>query len=95
MDDVFSAFTTSDGRHVPNLGEPATGVTIDPEVRGGYPVIEGTRIPFHVVAGLRADGMPPEEIAELYPSVSPVDVEGAVELAQLVAQTTKRISTAA
>ncbi len=33
MDDVFGAFTTSDGRHVPNLGEPTTGVTIDPEVR--------------------------------------------------------------
>lgn len=95
MDDLFSAFTTSDGRHVPNLGEPTPGVTIDPEVRGGYPVIEGTRIPFHVVAGLCADGMPPKEIAELYPSVSTYDVEGAVELAQLVDQTTKRGPTAA
>jgi uncharacterized protein (DUF433 family) len=95
MDDLFSAFITSDGRNVPNLGEPTTGVTIDPEVRGGYPVIEGTRIPFHVVAGLHADGMPSEEIAELYPSVSPVDVEGAVALARLVAQTAKRSSVAA
>ncbi|MFC5268312.1 DUF433 domain-containing protein [Kribbella qitaiheensis] len=95
MEDLFSAFTTADGRRVPNLGEPATGVTIDPEVRGGYPVIEGTRIPFHVVAGLRADGMPAEEIAELYPSVSASDVEGAVELAHLIDQTTKRSSTAA
>lgn len=95
MDDVFNAFTTKDGRLVPNLGEPAAGVTIDPEVRGGYPVIEGTRIPFHVVAGLRADGMPADEIAELYPSVSASDVEGAVELAHLVDLTTKRSSTAA
>ncbi|WP_433164460.1 DUF433 domain-containing protein [Kribbella sp. CA-247076] len=95
MDDLFNAFTTADGRYVPNLGEPATGVTVDPEVRGGYPVIEGTRIPFHVVAGLHADGMPSEEIAELYPSVSPVDVEGAVALAELVAKTAKRDSAAA
>jgi uncharacterized protein (DUF433 family) len=95
MDEVFNAFITKDGRLVPNLGEPATGVTIDPEVRGGYPVIYGTRIPFHVVAGLRADGMPADEIAELYPSVSASDVEGAVKLANLVDLTTKRSSAAA
>ncbi|MFC6157988.1 DUF433 domain-containing protein [Kribbella jiaozuonensis] len=95
MDDVFNAFTTSDGRHVPNLGKPVTGVRIDPEVRGGYPVIEGTRIPFHIVAGLCADGVPANEIAELYPSVSALDVEGAVELTRLVAGTHKRSSTAA
>jgi uncharacterized protein (DUF433 family)/DNA-binding transcriptional MerR regulator len=88
MDDVFNSFTTSDGRRVPSLREPTTGVTIDPDVRGGYPVIEGTRIPFHLVVGLQADGMPAEEIAELYPSVTSADVDGAAELARLVAENT-------
>jgi len=89
MDDLFSSFTTGSGRYVPNLSEPALGVTVDPEVRGGYPVIAGTRIPFNIVAGLHADGVPAEEIAMLYPSVTASDVEGATQLAELVALNTR------
>jgi uncharacterized protein (DUF433 family) len=95
MDDIFNSFVTSDGRRVPSLREPAAGVSIDPDVRGGYPVIEGTRIPFNLVAGLRADGVPAEEIAELYPAVTSADVDGAAELARLVAENTWRGKTAA
>lgn len=89
MEDIFRSFTTSGGRHVPDLAVPTQGVTIDPGVRGGFPVIEGTRIPFTVVAGLYADGMTSAEIAELYPAVSETDVVGAAQLAELVAETTK------
>lgn len=86
IEDIFRSFTTRDGRYVPDLTEPTEGVTIDPEVRGGFPVIEGTRIPFNVVAGLHADGMTPAEIAELYPAVTEAEVMGATQLAELVAE---------
>lgn len=94
MDDVFRSFTTGTGRSVPDLAEPARGVTIDPEVRGGFPVIEGTRIPFTVVAGLHADGMTSAEIAELYPAVTDADVVGAADLAKLVASNGRRLTAA-
>ncbi len=46
-------------------------VSIDPEVRGGEPVIEGTRIPVQLVHDLVEQGMTPEEILEHYPSLNP------------------------
>jgi uncharacterized protein (DUF433 family) len=95
MDDVFNAFTASNGRRVPDLRQPTHGVVIDPEVRGGFPVLDGTRVPFTVIAGLRAEGLAPDEIAELYPAVRPSDVAGAVQLARLVAESTTPGSTAA
>lgn len=94
MQEVFRTFTTNAGRWVPDLGEPARGVTINPDVRGGFPVIEGTRIPFNVVAGLSADGLTPEEIADLYPAVTPTDIQGAADLAELVASNSRHLAAA-
>jgi uncharacterized protein (DUF433 family) len=85
MDDIFDSFETRSGRRVPALAEPTDGVTVDPDVRSGYPVIKGTRIPYNVVASLHADGMDAREIARLYPSITERQVRGAAELADLVA----------
>lgn len=85
IDDIFGPFTTPSGREVPDLGEPRPGITIDPDVRSGFPVIEGTRIPFSVVASLRRDGLSPAEVVEIYPSVTVAEVDGAEALADLVA----------
>lgn len=46
-------------------------VSIDPEVRGGEPVVEGTRIPVQLVHDLVEQRMTPEEIREHYPSLTP------------------------
>lgn len=86
LDDLFGAFTTGSGREVPSLVKPTPGTSIDPAVRGGYPVLEGTRIPYNVVAALSLDGVTTDEIVELYPSVTPAEVEGARDLACLVAE---------
>lgn len=59
-----------DGRHIPDLLRPREHVTVDPAVRGGMPVIKGTRVPYDEVATLLRDGIPAERIAEFYPSVS-------------------------
>lgn len=94
MDDVFDEFKTSSGRRVPDLTSPAPGVTVDRGVRGGFPVISGTRVPFNIIADLYADGMKPSDIRGLYPGVRARDVLGASELAELVAQNEARAGAA-
>lgn len=91
LQDLLGEFTTSKGRRVPDLGEPTPGVLIDPEVRAGFPVIEGTRIPFTLVAGLRGDGLSDTEISDLYPKVTPREIAGAVELAHWVDESSQRL----
>ena len=86
MEEVFRAFTTADGRHVPDLSTPAEGLSIDDEVRSGYPVLAGTRIPYDTIAGLAHDGLSVTEIVDLYPNATAQGIHGAVELADLVAQ---------
>lgn len=46
----------------------------DPEIRGGEPVIQGTRIPVHLVADMLADGATEEEILRGYPTLRGKDL---------------------
>ena len=94
MDDIFRPFTTSAGWRVPDLAQPAPGVEVDPEIRGGYPVMEGTRIPFNVIASLAAEGLTVAEIVDLYPTVSPNAINGAVSFADLVRSSSRHQSAA-
>jgi uncharacterized protein (DUF433 family) len=84
MVDVLDGFTDQDDRDIPPLFRPRHGIEVDPGVRGGYPVIEGTRVPFDAVASLVEDGIPPERIADFYPAVSADNAQGAVEFAHYV-----------
>lgn len=84
MEHIFRAFSTEDGRFVPDLAEPAGGVTIDAGVRGGYPVLAGTRLPYDAVASLAEDGLTDVEIASLYPSATPGGIMGARAFARLM-----------
>jgi len=68
--EILEPFSARDGVVVPDLFNPRTNLEVDPDVRGGVPVIAGTRVPYDIVAGLVNDGMTPEQIRELYPSVS-------------------------
>lgn len=87
--DVFHGFTTNRGRHVPDLERPAPGLVINPAIRGGTPVAEGTRITFDVLAGLREDGLSIAEVRALYPGVSETSISGAMEFAQRVEELTE------
>ena len=51
-------------------------MAVDPEVRGGYPVIAGTRASYDMVASLLEDGV--------YPGVSAPATQGALEFARYV-----------
>ena len=77
MVDVLGRFDVAGGREVLPLLRPKPGIAVDPGVRGGYPVIEGTRVPYDLVATLLADGIQPADIASFYPSVGPEAAEGA------------------
>lgn len=46
--------------------EVAAGVTVDPAVQHGAPVIAGTRVPVSIVVGSLAGGMSPEEVMGEY-----------------------------
>jgi uncharacterized protein (DUF433 family)/DNA-binding transcriptional MerR regulator len=84
MEDLFRSFQTFRGRVVPDLVHPAPGIVIDPEVRGGAPVAEGTRVTYDRLAGLLRDGLSVNEVRELYPWVSAKSIEGATEFAHRV-----------
>ena len=77
MRDVFDDLGVVD-IGVPVLA-PSPGVVIDPRIRGGTPVILGTRIPTRLIAELRSEGLSDEEILSLYPSLTTDDIAAAVE----------------
>lgn len=83
MVDVLEPFYR-DGRRIPDLLRPREHVTVDPEVRGGMPVIEGTRVPYDEVAALLRDGVPPDRIADYYPNVTASAAADAVDFADYV-----------
>jgi uncharacterized protein (DUF433 family) len=79
-------------RIVVPLHRPTAGLAVNPEVRGGYPVIEGTRVPYDVVATLVDDGVAAEDIAGFYPSVGVAGARGAVAFARYVDEYRRSIS---
>ena len=58
-------------------------VVSSPDVLGGEPVFEGTRIPLRHVAGLLRKGVPETEIADDFPSLGARDLEYARLFARL------------
>jgi len=68
--DVFEPFPVREGVVVPRLFQPRERLVVDPETRGGIPVVAGTRVPYDLVAGLIRDGVAPEHVSDYYPSVS-------------------------
>lgn len=55
----------------------APRVVVDPAIRFGKPVIEGTRVPVEVLLGKLASGMTTEAVADEY-AITPDDVRAAL-----------------
>jgi len=53
------------------------GITVNPLVRFGKPVVQGTRVPVDVLVGKVASGMSVEAVADEY-GVTPADVRAAL-----------------
>jgi len=90
MVDVLASFTHAKGATVSPLARPEPGDEVDCEVRSGFPVIEGTRVPYDLVASLLADGLAAEKIHVIYPSVTAQAAEGALAFASRVEGTKRR-----
>jgi uncharacterized protein (DUF433 family) len=63
--------------------EIAPRIEVDAHVRFGKPVIQGTRVPVHLVIAKLAGGMKPEEIAEEY-QIMQEDIQAALSYAAQV-----------
>ena len=50
-----------------------------PGVCGGYPVIRETRIPVRLVVLISRDGATVDELAEIWPSVTTAQIQGALD----------------
>ena len=58
----------------------AANICIDEKIRGGKPVIKGTRVPVDLILGKLAGGMAYEEIIEEY-DITQKDILSALEYA--------------
>ncbi len=61
----------------------APHISINPDVRFGKPVIEGTRVPVEVIVGKVAAGMTTDQVAREY-EVTPEQVRAALQYAATV-----------
>ncbi len=57
-------------------------VVSDPDIRGGEPVLRGTRVPVHMLLELAKQGAPVEELIETYPWLAREQVEAALTYAR-------------
>ncbi|HKS98055.1 MAG TPA: DUF433 domain-containing protein [Rugosimonospora sp.] len=89
LGDVLQSFPLGDVE-VPNLLHPRRRISVDPQVRGGHPVVAGTRVPFELVAGLVRDGVSPARVADFYPSVTAAAARDATDFADYVDRAAKR-----
>jgi len=78
--DVLQQLGASPGN--PMVLRPSDRVLIDPAVRGGTPVIDGTRIPTRLLRELIDDGLNTEEVLHLYPALSREDLEAGLKWEQ-------------
>ncbi len=62
------------------MREIAPRIIVDPEVRFGRPIIQGTRVPVDVLVGKVAGGMPINEVADEF-GVAREDVLAALSYA--------------
>lgn len=56
-------------------------IRVDPEIMGGYPCIQGTRIPAYVVLDLIEAGCSFDEILSEYHTLQKEDIEASVSFA--------------
>lgn len=86
LGEVVKPFRNRIGERVVDLYRPRRHLEVDPETRGGFPVIEQTRIPYDQVSTLVADGVPPSAVAEFYPGVTAAAARDALGFAGYVAR---------
>jgi uncharacterized protein (DUF433 family)/DNA-binding transcriptional MerR regulator len=92
MEQILASFETENRKVLP-FPRPLRHIHSNPDVLGGFPVIEGTRVPYDLVASLVRDGVSASEVRSFYPSVNSAGALDAERFASYVDQ--YRIGTAA
>ncbi|MGH1549793.1 DUF433 domain-containing protein [Leifsonia poae] len=83
FEDVLSEFENIAGERVVDLRRPGKHLQVEPERLGGWPTIEGTRVPFDAVADLIDDGsVSADQVGYYYPEVSTEAAMSALEFAR-------------
>lgn len=83
--DMLNAFPNFKDTPVPDLGHPSEHVEVRPQRMGGWPTIEGTRVPYDTIARLvDYQTVFPDDVQEFYPSVSADAANDAVAFAARV-----------
>ncbi|WJS92476.1 DUF433 domain-containing protein [Microbacterium testaceum] len=83
FEELFEEFENFRGQRVADLRRPARSLSIHPRTLGGYPVVEGTRVPFDTIAQLvDGDDVTTEDIPDMFPRVSARAAHDAVEFAR-------------
>lgn len=62
-------------------GDAVRRIVANPEILGGKPIVEGTRLSVEHILGLLAHGMTQNEIVESYPELTLDDIKAAVQYA--------------
>lgn len=84
LSDIMDQFDTHRGEVV-DLRRPRPHLQVREQWLGGWPTIEGTRVPYDTVAELLSDGsIKPSDVAEFYPDVSAAAARDALDFARSV-----------
>ena len=69
------------------MAQIAERIEINPKIHHGKPVIAGTRVPVHMVLGLLANGVTPEEIIrDYYDHLAKEDILACIRYAQALVE---------
>lgn len=58
------------------------GITVNPKIMCGKPVIKGTRIPVYLILNLLEEGYTFDRIIKAYPQLTKRDIQAALKYAQ-------------
>ncbi|MGB3909115.1 MAG: DUF433 domain-containing protein [Pseudolysinimonas sp.] len=84
LTEILGEFETPRGKVV-DLRRPRRHLEVREQRLGGWPTIEGTRVPFDVVADLIFDGrIGPDEVDAFYPGVSAAAATDALDFARSI-----------
>ncbi|MEW2567619.1 DUF433 domain-containing protein [Streptomyces sp. NPDC047070] len=67
---VFAPFNNMQGRAVTDFRNPRPHLEVKENRLGGWPTVQGTRVPYDTVAKLVAGGVQPTEVHRFYPTVA-------------------------
>lgn len=84
LGDVFAPFTNLQGREVADLRQPRPHLEVREQRLGGWPTIQGTRVPYDTVAQLVIGGIHPDDVQRFYPTVDARSAHDAADLHQEV-----------